>query len=128
MIGQKLEKVKNNHNTLLTKPRNDALQQETDQLIQQIKVQALKVNNTLKKMTEEIEHMESSNERNQTEVRIKRAQYNTLMKQFRDTMYEFNTVTEDYRAKSKDRIRRHLELGRYRTGQKDLEHGLVKAL
>ena len=50
------------------------------------------------------------------------------MKQFRDTMYEFNTVTEDYRAKSKDRIRRHLELGRYRTGQKDLEHGLVKAL
>ena len=40
-----------------------------------------------------------------------RPQYNTLVKQFRDTMYEYNTLTEEYRAKSKDRIRRQLELG-----------------
>ena len=33
------------------------------------------------------------------------------MKQFRDTMYEYNTLTEEYRTKSKDRIRRQLELG-----------------
>ena len=121
IIGQKLEQVRSNHNILLTKPRNDALQQETDQLIQQIKVQALKINNTLKKMAEELSHMEASQQRNQTDVRIKRAQYNTLVKQFRDTMYEYNTLTEEYRTKSKDRIRRQLELANREVTEDQLE-------
>jgi syntaxin 1B/2/3 len=121
VIGQKLDQVRANHHTLLTRPRNDALQAETDQIIQQIKVQALKVNNTIKKMGEDISHMEASQERNHTDVRIKRAQYNTLVKEFRDTMYEYNTITEEYRAKSKERIRRHMQLANRDVTEEQLE-------
>jgi len=60
-------------------------------------------------MKQGLEREEGGPSRNDADFRIRKAQYNTLSRRFRDLMAEYNQVQEEYREKCKERIQRQLK-------------------
>ena len=65
-------------------------------------------------MKASLDNEETGPNRNSADFRIKKAQYSTLIRKFKDVMEEYNNVQEKYREKNKERIQKQLQYGEMR--------------
>lgn len=108
-ISIDVEQIKHNHSVILASVKNQEAKDENNTLMNDVKKLSKKVHAGLKRLKVEIEEEEGGQFRNTADFRIRKAQYATLSRKFRDVMGDYNQVQEDYRDKSKDRIQRQLK-------------------
>ncbi|XP_064392686.1 syntaxin-1A-like [Halichondria panicea] len=104
-----IEKVRGNHGKILTSFQNQTAREQNEQFNEEIKTLSHKVHNQLKRMKVDLDGVESGPTRNSADFRIRKAQYTTLSRRFKDVMEDYNGVQENYRDKNKDRIQKQLQ-------------------
>jgi len=95
------------------------MKQELEELMAEIKKTANKVRAKLKVIEQGIESDEAN--KSTADLRIRKTQHSTLSRKFVEVMTEYNRTQTDYRERCKGRIKRQLEISKYRI----LREGLV---
>ncbi|KAL5477355.1 hypothetical protein EMCRGX_G024145 [Ephydatia muelleri] len=76
--------------------------------MEKVKTLSRKVHNAMKVMKQTLDSA-TEEQKQDTNFRIKKAQYVTLSHRFTNVMAEYNTMQEDYQDKSKEQIRRQIQ-------------------
>lgn len=107
-ISSLIEQIRHNHEVILASFQNQAAKDDNEKKTKELKAISKKVHVKLKETKREME-AETGPARDTANFRIKKSQYTTLIRRFRDVMEEYNQMQDDYRDKSKDRIQRQLK-------------------
>lgn len=107
-IRKKIGQVKDGHSTVLTSFNNQDAKHRNETLNEEIKTLSHKVHAQLKIMKSDVESGEKGPDRNNADFRIKKAQFSTLSRLFKEVMEQYNREQESYREKNKESIKKQL--------------------
>ncbi|KAL5477358.1 hypothetical protein EMCRGX_G024148 [Ephydatia muelleri] len=108
-IGTAVEQLRRDHGRMLAAVHDDEAKKDADKMMDMVTKLSQKVHRGLNTMKDQVASDERGPERNTADFRIKKAQYTTLARKFRDVMGEYNNIQEEYREKCKERIQRQLK-------------------
>ena len=108
-IATAVEQLKRDHGRMLAAVHDDDAKKDADNMMEMVTKLSQKVHRGLNTMKEQVASDERGPERNTADFRIKKAQYTSLARKFRDVMGEYNNIQEEYREKCKERIQRQLK-------------------
>ncbi|RNA22046.1 syntaxin-1A isoform X2, partial [Brachionus plicatilis] len=110
-MGLVVEEIKRLHEKILVSPSTDnALGSQLEERMNEIKSNAVKIKQNLKKMSEEILNEQKESNRASADLRLKKTQTEYLSKKFSDLMQNYNLIQAKYRDDCKTRIKRQLEI------------------
>jgi t-SNARE complex subunit (syntaxin) len=109
-IANYMKQISSNHSAILSSFQNDDARKQNGEIQNKIKEISHRVTDELKVMKRMLERDEIGPDRDTANFRIRKAQYATLSRKFRDVMLEFNKIQEDYRDKNKEKIQRQLKI------------------
>ncbi|KAG7155960.1 Syntaxin-1A-like [Homarus americanus] len=122
-INTNVDNVKKKHCEILSSSQPDeAVKQQLDDLMADIKTTSIKMKTKLKGLEEKTETDDPENL--SACQRIKKTQQATLSRLFVETMTEYNRIQTDYRDRCKGRIQRQLKITGRETTDEELEQML----
>ncbi|XP_072839219.2 syntaxin-2 [Pogona vitticeps] len=121
-IASAVEAVKKKHSIILsaTHPK-DKTKEELEALNKEIRKTANSMRAKLKAIEQSLAREENVNRAASADFRIRKSQYSTLTQQFVDIMTAYNTAQTVFRERTKDQIRRQLEITGKTTTDEELE-------
>ncbi|KAJ7309722.1 hypothetical protein JRQ81_007784 [Phrynocephalus forsythii] len=121
-IATVVETVKRKHSIILsaTHPK-DKTKEELEALHKEIRKIANTVRAKLKAIEQSLARDENVNRASAADFRIRKSQHSTLTRQFVDVMTTYNTAQIVFRERTKDQIRRQLEITGKTTTDEELE-------
>nr|XP_020644534.1 syntaxin-2 [Pogona vitticeps] len=121
-IASAVEAVKKKHSIILsaTHPK-DKTKEELEALNKEIRKTANSMRAKLKAIEQSLARDENVNRALSADFRIRKSQYSTLTQQFVDIMTAYNTAQTVFRERTKDQIRRQLEITGKTTTDEELE-------
>ncbi|XP_058640432.1 syntaxin-2 isoform X2 [Onychostoma macrolepis] len=123
-ISSLVTEVKKKHSVILSAPNPDErTKEELEQLTVEIKKHANFVRTSLKSMQQNLPLDEQMNQAS-VDARIQKTQYTNLSRKFVEVMTQYNEAQMSFRAKSKSRIQRQLEITGRITTNEELEEML----
>ncbi|XP_033030606.1 syntaxin-2 isoform X1 [Lacerta agilis] len=123
-IADVVEEVKKKHSVILsaTHPK-DKTKEELEELNKEIRKTANIVRAKLKTIEQNLARHENVN-RTSADVRIRKSQHTVLTRKFVEVMTTYNTTQTCFRERTKDQIRRQLEITGKNTSDEELEEML----
>ncbi|XP_061458972.1 syntaxin-2 isoform X2 [Rhineura floridana] len=123
-IADVVEEVKKKHSVILsaTHPK-DKTKEELEELNKEIRKTANIVRAKLKTIGQNLARHENVN-RTSADVRIRKSQHSVLTRKFVEVMTAYNTTQTCFRERTKDQIRRQLEITGKNTSDEELEEML----
>ncbi|CAI5797284.1 syntaxin-2 isoform X2 [Podarcis lilfordi] len=123
-IADVVEEVKKKHSVILsaTHPK-DKTKEELEELNKEIRKTANIVRAKLKTIEQNLARHENVN-RTSADVRIRKSQHTVLARKFVEVMTTYNTTQTCFRERTKDQIRRQLEITGKNTSDEELEEML----
>nr|XP_034953448.1 syntaxin-2 isoform X3 [Zootoca vivipara] len=123
-IADVVEEVKKKHSVILsaTHPK-DKTKEELEELNKEIRKTANIVRAKLKTIEQNLGRHENVN-RTSADVRIRKSQHTVLTRKFVEVMTTYNTTQTCFRERTKDQIRRQLEITGKNTSDEELEEML----
>ena len=124
-IENDIQKVKKLQNDILVAPSLDTkTKQELEDVMNDIKKKANVVRTKLKAMEKQNEEAEQSQRFTNAEMRMRKTQQQTVSRKFIELMTDYNKIQNDYRAESKKKIGRQMELAGSAVTDEELENML----
>lgn len=123
-INEKINEVKKTQTDILSAPALDKVKQAgLDDCMAEIKKHANATRSRLKKMEQETETEEKS--RGATaEIRMRKTQHMATSRRFVEVMTEYNRIQVDFRERSKEKIKRQMEISGSTATDEELEQML----
>ncbi|XP_028565484.1 syntaxin-2 isoform X1 [Podarcis muralis] len=123
-IADVVEEVKKKHSVILsaTHPK-DKTKEELEELNKEIRKTANIVRAKLKTIEQNLARHDNVN-RTSADVRIRKSQHTVLARKFVEVMTTYNTTQTCFRERTKDQIRRQLEITGKNTSDEELEEML----
>lgn len=121
-IASNVNKIKKKHSAILAAPKTDTkMKEELKDLMADINKIANKVRGKLQVISEQnIEQKKHSNT-SSANLRIRKTQYSTMSRKFKEVMNDYNKAQVDYREKSKKYIQRQMEMNGRATTSEEIE-------
>jgi syntaxin 1A/syntaxin 1B/2/3 len=109
-IDEFIQQISSNHALIASQWANEEARKANEELHEKLKDLSHFVTDELKKMKRVLDRDQTGPDRNTADFRIRKAQYSTLSRRFRDVMLSYNQIEEEYRDKNKEKILRQIKI------------------